>query len=113
MLAQKGQHLAAGTRAAEAAEFLAVVKQDDSREPAHPVMAGQLHVVALVHFHLDQAEPAVQFRHQPFQHRRDHQAGRTPFGPEIDQQRPVAGSQQDVGLEPFDGGVDGVHGTIL
>lgn len=96
------QHLGSGAGAAEASGFLAIPEQDDGRETPDAVMAGEFHIFAGIDFQLDQTYRPLKLCGNTFQNRRQHQAGRTPVGPEVNQDRPLLRRGQHVLSEMFE-----------
>ena len=78
MILYKGQNLRSGPGSAEASCFLAAVKQDDRRETPHPVLAGEFHIITLVHLQFSQPQRTRQILYHMLQDRSDKQAGRAP-----------------------------------
>jgi len=88
-----------GACATETPALLAVLEEEDGGKAPQPVMTRQLHVVALVHFHLGQAQLTLVFVHHPFQVGGQGMTGRAPVGPEVYQDRYLPGGGDDPCLE--------------
>lgn len=96
------KHLGSGAGSAETPDFLPVPEQDDGGETPDAVMAGEFHIFAGIDFQLDQTYRPLKLRRNTFQNRCQHQAGRTPVSPEVNQDRSLLRRGQHVLFEMFE-----------
>jgi hypothetical protein len=109
MLPYERQNLLSGSSTAETPELHTLVEQDHRRKAPHAIMAGQLHVVAPIHFQLGQTDGAPGVGDDLLKQGRDNETGRTPVSPKVDENRPLGRRVEDVSLKRLPRGIEDRH----